>query len=785
MGVDTKTPNFTPRLQKALEFAHECAVDSGSAIIDIDHLTFGILSLRSGPAAAIFASCGIDREDFFAFLQEVIILKNVVTPHSSENLKLNYSNEVKKIFAVAVLLAGRMDHGYVGLLHFVLALCKINQGSFNDYLSNSPTDTLTVIHKIKTFFLEQDSDVIEEPIPLPPSHLPRPHPRRASNPKALTSYAVNFNDLAKQEKIDPVIGREREIEALAEILCRKTKNNPLLLGSAGVGKTAIVEGLATRIIQGDCTDFLLNKEVYSLDLASMIAGTKYRGQFEERLKKVLEEVENDSNIILFIDEIHTLVGAGSAEGTMDAANILKPKLARGKIMCVGATTRKEYNKTIFKDGALERRFQPLRVKEPSKDDTLKILQGVVKGYENFHGVKYRAPLLRLACDLSDRYIHDRQFPDKAIDLIDQAGARAKIKGVRRPESAVALEGRIETLFSKEAAADSQAQKKSIKKEQESLFSNYKDVLEAWSAQQGRINVKKIDLLEVLSFTTGIPLSELSQTKTKKLLSFSDKLKQIIIGQDPVIDEVHKIILRNKAGLGNESKPLGSFLFLGSSGVGKSYLAKTLALELFGSSGRLVHLDMSEFGEKQSASKLIGASPGYVGYEEGGYLTEKIRVNPYSVILFDEIEKAHDEVIQLLLQVLDEGRLTDNFGRSTDFKNCLIILTGNLGSRHMAKNTSVGFSSSSFNNESAAKVLSEAKKFFKIEFLNRLDNISVFNNFTEKDIIKICSIELTKVKEKLGDKGIGLVFDSSVLDYLVSKVSRRKCGGSPSSETHRR
>ena len=771
------TPNFTPRLQKALGFAKESALDSGRNVIDTDHLSLGILSLRSGPVNQIFTDLGINTEDFFLFLQDAVIIKSSLT-HQSPDDNLTYSTEVKKIFAVACLFAEQMEHGYVGLLHFVLALTKQSKGAFWEYISGHKVDTAEIIGKIKSHFThELDPDYPDESSS-PPSFA---QPLSSSQPKQsdfLSQYATNFTELARQGKLDPIIGRDSEISSMAEILCRKSKNNPILLGSAGVGKTALAEGLAITIVRGECTDFLINKEIYGLDLASMIAGTKYRGQFEERLKTVISEVESDENSILFIDEIHTLVGAGSAEGTMDAANILKPKLARGKIRCIGATTDEEYKKTIRKDGALDRRFQPLKVNEPSKEETLEILKGIAPSYEDFHSVKYRLPILHLICDLSERYLTNRNFPDKAIDLLDQGGSRAKIRGFSRPKQAQVLEGKIESLFIQEDEATESGQREEIKERQQNLFDQYKNVLEQWSANPKKIIVKKEDILQIVSFKTGIPLNELTHVNPKKILSLDKRLKSIVIGQDKVISSLHSTLVRNKAGLGNPRKPLGSFLFLGPSGVGKTYLAKTLACEVFGSEKRLIHLDMTEFGEKQAASKLIGASPGYVGYEEGGLLTEKVRNNPYSIILLDELEKAHPEVLNLFLQILDEGKLTDNFGRTTDFTNCLIILTGNVGASHFAKSSSVGFTNTENTETPADKVLEEAKKYFTAEFINRLDNILVFNPFNSKDLFRISSIELDALKDKLAKKHIGLSTENSVIDLLVKKTLSMKCGARP-------
>ncbi len=771
-------PNFTPRLQQALQASREAALDQGSAIIDIDHLSLGVLSLKNGPLVDIFRSLEIDPADFYNFLQDALILQATLGGPSGEVSKMNYSNSAKKLFAIAVLFSQRMEHEYVGLLHFVLALCKTEKGAFCEYLTANDTSPTQLLSRIKSVFLNKDRR-LPSPDPAlaprgPASSRPQSAPRGI---EALESYALNFNRLAKQGKLDKVIGRESEVKALEEILCRKSKNNPILLGQSGVGKTAIAEALATHIVRGECTHFLLNKTIYALDLASMIAGTKYRGQFEERLKRVVSEIENDDRIILFIDEIHTLVGAGSAEGTMDAANILKPKLSRGQIRCIGATTQKEYNKTIGKDGALDRRFQPLYVEEPSVEDTLKILQGVRENYESFHGVSYPARVLDLICALSDRYLHDRQFPDKAIDLLDQAGARAKIKGLERPRSAHELEKQIESLFEREEDCESADLKAELVQEQEVLFSRYKNILEEWSSAKKPIRVKADDVFNILSSKTCIPLNELKRSKSKQILSLQKRLQRIVIGQNQTLGEICQTLIRNQAGLLNPDKPFGSFLFLGSSGVGKTYLAKVLAQEVFGASSKLIHLDMSEFGEKQSASKLIGASPGYVGYEEGGFLTEKVRRNPYSIVLFDEVEKAHPEVLDLLLQILDEGRLSDNFGKTTDFKNCLIILTGNIGSHHLAKNTKVGFGSAP-EVVPVDKVKEEAKKLLRPEFLNRLDGILVFNNFREEDLRRIVKIELNKLKTKLERQEISLSFKDSLLTYLTQATAEENNGARP-------
>lgn len=773
--MDIKKPNFTPRLKKALEYAKESAIDASAAAIDVDHLALGILSLKNGPIYSIFSELDIDINDFFIFLQDAVIAKSVISPHGDPLQDIIYSTEVKKIFAVACMFSERMDHGYVGLLHFVLSLCKNSHGAFCEYLMHQGIEDVQIIAKIKSHLSYHSS--VDETVTHEKTEAHTTTALAQQAPESLSKYATNFNNLALSGKIDPIIGRDVEIDNMAEILCRKTKNNPILLGGAGVGKTALAEGLAHKIVKAECTDFLLNKIVYGLDLASMIAGTKYRGQFEERLKKVISEVEQNENIILFIDEIHTLVGAGSAEGTMDAANILKPKLSRGRIRCIGATTDDEYKKTIRKDGALDRRFQALKIKEPSKEDTLCILNGIKENYEQFHGVKYKDPILKLICDLSERYITHRNFPDKAIDILDQSGSRAKIRGMARPAEAKKLELDIEDLFNKEDAENDEEKKEEIKERQNMLFDKYKEVLENWSSKKPNIIVKKQDIIEIISFKTGMPVEEISHSNAKKLLTLNKRLKSKVVGQDYVLDSLYSVLVRNKAGLGNPSKPLGSFLFLGESGVGKTFLAKTLAMEVFGSEKRLIHLDMSEFGEKQSASKLIGASPGYVGYEEGGLLTEKVRNNPYSIILLDELEKAHAEVINLLLQLLEEGKLTDSFGREIDFTNCLIILTGNVGSQHFKDKKSVGFNPAP-KEEVYEKVKDEAKKFFTAEFLNRLDKLLVFNSFSKYDIEKIASLQLNLLKDKLAKKSVGLSIEKNAINLIVEKTLEINAGARP-------
>ena len=771
-------PNFTPRLQQALEAARVAASECGTNIISADHLSMGVLSLKSGPLVRVLESCEISTSEFHGFLQSAVILKSTLTSVptiSSDNNEVNYSNEVKKIFAVSILLAERMEHQYVGLLHFGLALCKHENGAFFQFLSDCGINPSVVIKKIKSSFLNAETTNSRAIASVPSSDARRSAPARST--EALDLYTTNFNQLAAEGGVDPLIGRDDEINMMAEILCRKNKNNPILVGNPGVGKTAVAEGLAHKITNGLCTDFLINKTIHAVDLASMIAGTKYRGQFEERLKNLITEVEKDENIILFIDEIHTLVGAGSAEGTMDAANILKPKLSRGQIRCIGATTQKEYNKTIAKDGALERRFQALPLSEPSKESTLGILQGLKGSYEEFHGVRYSDKVLSLACDLADQHLHDRYFPDKAIDLIDQAGSRAKINGVRRPKEAREIESKIEDLFKEEAESNDEEMRESLLEAQEVLFDQYKDVLNLWNKKRKRVRVSHQDIYEIASSHSKIPVAQLTKSRAQRLLSLEKRLSKLVVGQSQAIHHLSETLLRNGAQLSDINKPFGSFLLLGASGVGKTYLAKVLAEEVFGSLDKLIHLDMSEFRERHSTSKLIGSSPGYVGYEDGGLLTEKVRRNPHSIILFDEVEKAHPEVLNLLLQILDEGRLSDSFGNSTNFCNCLILLTGNIGSSHLLKPSRLGFNPSN-ESESSNLVREEARKTLKPELLNRLDRLLVFNSFKAEDIRKICLIELNKLKKSLKAKGVSLSFTGSAITFLVDAALKEGGGARP-------
>ena len=598
-----------------------------------------------------------------------------------------------------------------------------------------------------------------------------------SQTPVLDNFSKDLIKLAEEGKLDPVIGRENEIVRIAQILSRRKKNNPIIIGEPGCGKTAIVEGLAMKIFEGDCPRNLLDKRILSLELNSVVAGTKYRGQFEERLKVILEEIQANPNVILFIDEIHTIVGAGNASGTLDASNILKPALSRGEIQCVGATTLDEYKKQIEKDGALDRRFQKVIVNSSTKDETLQILKNVRDKYENYHKVKYSDEILQICVDLAERYITDREFPDKAFDILDEVGARAQVD-VKNPEIIEELKKKAQELRQlkitvvkkqnyEEAASLRDKEKKIIgqlesekKKFEQDLLSNRKDILEEL-------------VYEVVSMMTKIPLTKLTLDDKNALINLEEELNKTVIGQKEAIQKISKSIRRNRLGIKDPNKPIGSFIFLGSTGVGKTLLAKELAKQIFGSDDNLIRVDMSEFQEKHTVSRLIGSPPGYIGYEEGGQLTEQVKTKPYSVVLFDEVEKAHKDIFSALLQLLDEGYMTDSFGRKINFKNCLIIMTSNIGVKKMQEfGSGIGFGTSNnvYKNEEAKKsvLTKELKNYFAPEFINRLDETIIFNTLQDSDVQKIVYSEVSKLKNRLESLGYRIKFDQTVMDF-ISKI----------------
>jgi ATP-dependent Clp protease ATP-binding subunit ClpC len=603
---------------------------------------------------------------------------------------------------------------------------------------------------------------------------------------ALKAFGRDLTEIARKGDMDPVIGRKNEIERVIQILCRRTKNNPVLLGEAGVGKTAIVEGLAQEIVAGNVPEILRNKRVITLDLALMVAGTKYRGQFEERIKAVMDEIRRAKNIILFIDELHTIVGAGSAEGTMDASNIIKPALSRGEMQCVGATTLNEYRKYIEKDAALERRFQSVKVEAPSIEDAITILKGVRHKYEEHHKAEFTDKAVEASVKLSDRYITDRFLPDKAIDVLDEAGSRARISTMTRPPESKLMEAEIEEIKGRkekaiknqdfEGAAQMRDQEKQAKEKLETLLASWRK-----AGEEKRIVVDEDDILHIVAKWTGIPLKRMGQDETTRLLTVETEMEKVVVGQREGVSALCKALRRSRADLKDPKRPIGTFLLLGPTGVGKTLLAKTLAEQMFGDAKSLIHLDMSEYMEKFNVSRLIGSPPGYVGYEEGGQLTEKVRRNPYSVVLFDEIEKAHPDVWNLLLQILEDGKLTDNTGHIVNFRNTIILMTSNVGSDTIKKSSTLGFSpisDESTYEKMRERILDEAKRTFRPEFLNRLDDVVVFRSFTKPDLIQILTLEADKVVERLRHKNIKLELDDKAKDFLVEKGYDPQYGARP-------
>jgi ATP-dependent Clp protease ATP-binding subunit ClpC len=616
----------------------------------------------------------------------------------------------------------------------------------------------------------------QEEQPAPESTEKTPEKKGEVKTPALKAFGRDLTEIARKGEMDPVIGRKNEIERVIQILCRRTKNNPVLLGEAGVGKTAIVEGLAQEIAKGNVPELLRDKRVITLDLALMVAGTKYRGQFEERIKAVMDEIRRAKNIILFIDELHTIVGAGSAEGTMDASNIIKPALSRGEMQCIGATTLNEYRKYIEKDAALERRFQSVKVEAPSVEEAVLILKGLRPKYEEHHKASITDPAIEASVRLSDRYITDRYLPDKAIDLMDEAGSRARIGAMTRPPELKEIEAEIEEIKARkekaikeqdfEGAAAMRDREKQAKEKQDS-------VLSAWKAsrEEKRVVVDEDDILQVVSKWTGIPLKRMEQGEAQRLMTMEADMARVVVGQHEAVSAICKALRRSRADLKDPRRPIGTFALLGPTGVGKTLLAKSLAETMFGDSKSLIQLDMSEYMERHNASRMVGSPPGYVGYEEGGQLTEQVRRRPYSVILFDEIEKAHPDVMNMLLQILEEGKLTDNVGRVVNFRNTVVLLTSNVGSDTIKKQSTLGFSpitDESSYERMREKIMDEARRIFRPEFLNRLDDIIVFRSLTKPDLIEILGLEITKVMERLKGRNLLLQLDEKAKDFLVEK-----------------
>ena len=781
--------NFTPRAQQVLALARKEADRFNHNYVGTEHILLGLIKLGQGVAVNVLQKMGLDLETV-----RMEVEKQVGTgPDTKITGNIPYTPRVKKVLALASKEAKALHHSYVGTEHILLGLLREGDGVAARVLKSLEVDIerarQEVLKELDPNFEEgaEPAGGLEESPSAESATAGGSGPSRKDiKTPALKAFGRDLTELARKNELDPVIGRKNEIERVVQILCRRTKNNPVLIGEAGVGKTAIVEGLAQEIASGNVPEILRDKKVITLDLALMVAGTKYRGQFEERIKAVMEEIRKLKSVLLFIDELHTLVGAGSAEGAMDASNIIKPALSRGELQCIGATTMNEYRKYIEKDSALERRFQTVRVDAPSIDEAIAILHGLRPKYEAHHHAKISDEALASAVRLSERYITGRYLPDKAIDVMDEAGSRCRIAASLRPAEFKTSAAEIETIRAeKEAAIKAQDFERAAAlrdREKESTAKLEAD-LDAWRKKRDEIivDVGEEDVKYIISKWTGIPLTRMEEADLSKLLTLGDDLQTRVIGQGEAVQALAKALRRSRADLKDPKRPIGSFLFLGPTGVGKTHLAKALAEEVFGEKDALVQLDMSEYMEKFNVSRLIGSPPGYVGYEEGGQLTEKVRRRPYCVVLFDEIEKAHPDVWNVLLQILEDGQITDSLARKIDFRNTIIIMTSNVGAELIRKGSTMGFGTPIQEQDYAVikeKILGETKKTFKPEFLNRLDDQIVFHSLTREDLGKIVSLEVTKVAGRLKEKGVFIELNSEASTFLIEKGYEPVYGARP-------
>jgi len=762
---------FTERARKVILLAKEEAKRFNHDYIGTEHLLLGLVREGEGVAAAVLASLGLG-PDKIRFEVEKLVQPGPATIVSGD---IPFTPKAKKVIELAMEEARDLGHNYIGTEHLLLGLIREGEGVASQVLLNLGMDLDRVRMEVMNLL---GSSI--------PGYGTPPRTKKGKTP-ALDAFGRDLTKSAKDGKLDPVIGRKNEIERVIQILSRRTKNNPVLLGEAGVGKTAIVEGLAQDIISGDVPELLKNKRIIILDLALMVAGTKYRGQFEERIKAMMNEIKGSTDTIVFIDELHTLVGAGGAEGAIDASNILKPSLSRGEIQCIGATTLDEYRKHIEKDAALERRFQTIVVEPNSADETVMILKGLRDKYEAHHKVKFTDEALEAAAKLSDRYISGRFLPDKAIDIMDEAGSCARLSTMTAPPKLKETEAEIKRYRGeKEDAVKDQDFEKAAgyrdeeRKAREALMKAKKQ----WRETQSKkiIMVTEEDIAAIVAKWTGIPLFKLEQKESVKFLKMEEVLNSRVIGQPEAIHSIASAVKRSRAGIKNPRRPIGSFIFMGPTGVGKTLLGKKLAEFMFGNEDAVIQLDMSEYMEKFNVSRLVGAPPGYVGYEEGGQLTEKVRRRPYSVVLLDEIEKAHPDVFNLLLQVFEEGRLTDSFGRKVDFKNTILIMTSNIGAEMLRKQGSIGFRSSDKEEETykdmKSRLLEAVKKVFKPEFLNRVDDMVVFRSLTKEDLQKIVDLEIKEVEKRLKEQDLKLELSAKAKNFLIEKGFDKTFGARP-------
>ena len=769
---------FTDDAQRVLSFAQEAALELGHDYVGTEHVLIGLIKVKNGVAAKALNELGLSAETIIEDVEEHIGRGN------KKASSVYMTPRVKHVLELAVEVANHMNHNYVGTEHILLGLLSDGGGVAVGILRNHNIRANDIVDTIRTILGSSDSA----------SHSGEDRKDNSSLGE-LADFSTDLNESAKQGKIDPVIGRDKEIARVIQILSRRTKNNPVLIGEPGVGKTAIAEGLAQRIVNGNVPEILRNKRIISLSISSMLAGAKYRGEFEERLKKAIDEVQKHDDMIIFIDEIHTLVGAGATEGAMDAANILKPALARGEFQVIGATTLDEYKKHIEKDAALERRFQPVLVGEPSEEDALEILKGLRDRYEAFHKAKITDEALEAAVSLSSRYITDRFLPDKAIDVVDEAASKVRMKVFSAAPDVKALETQLaDVKKEKEAAVTAQEFEKAaeMRDEEKRIEKEINDKKKAAKENRdAKLVVTDEDIASVVAQWTGIPVSKIAQEESESLLHLEEELHKRVIGQDEAVVAVSKAVRRARAGLKDPKRPIGSFLFLGPTGVGKTELARALAVALFGDEMAMIRLDMSEYMEKHTVSRLVGAPPGYVGYEEGGQLTDAVRRKPYSVILLDEVEKAHADFFNILLQVLDDGRLTDSQGRTVDFRNTVIIMTSNLGAKALRKDSpELGFlaakkadsnteDTNGVNFKEAKKsVMDSVKRHFRPEFLNRIDEMIVFHALTSNDLKQIVTILMDTVVKRLGDMGLSLEISPAAMDLLVKEGSDFSMGARP-------
>ena len=773
--------NFTPHAQQALTLAQKEAERLNSNCVGTEHLLLALLAMKDGIAVQVLTAMGMNLGSLRLEVEKVCGSDGGAKVASDRPLPL--SDRLKRALILSANEAHKMSFNFIGTEHLLLALLSDGSSIAGRILKNLSVDLDAVRHEILKSI---DPNYVPDNSGAGGDSEGDTADSYSGDTPTLASFGRNLTEMAQNGELDPVIGRHDEIERIIQVLCRRTKNNPVLIGEAGVGKTAILEGLAQAIATKQVPDPLLDKQIYALDMALLVAGTKYRGQFEERIKAVIDEVRNSGRIILFIDELHTIVGAGGAEGAMDAANIIKPALSRGELQCVGATTLSEYHKGIEKDAALERRFQPIIVNPPNVEDTIRILEGLKETYEAHHEVTYTHEALTAAARFADRYITNRFMPDKAIDVLDETGARTRLLNVRPPLDTAELDEELAAL--RRAKREAVVQQKfelaaSLRDKSEALAKKIADAIEAYekSTAKKRPVIDAVGIAEVVAKLTGIPVQQIEEGETQRLLHLEDELNRVVIGQGEAVAMISKALRRSRADLKDPNRPIGSFVFLGPTGVGKTLLAKELAEIVFGSSDALIQVDMSEYMEKFNVSRLVGAPPGYVGHGDGGELTERVRRHPYSVVLFDEIEKAHPDVMHILLQVLEEGKLTDSMGRRVDFRNTVVIMTSNVGADFLSKGGKpLGFtgSASSDSAKSNDRLLEQAKRVFKPEFLNRVDDIVVFRQFEKEDLLSIIDLELGDVAKRLAAKGLALNIAPDVKEFLIDKGYQVEYGARP-------